>query len=154
MARSLAAALLVALLTTAVAAQRPRTITTDGTNPDSPVKITEVNLASTSRGQGLEWVVSDPRDTYGMMVRIENSSKSKALESVTLYVRLETAAGFDAKQFVEKVGTLEPGQAYEFDSGGFFVYGYQWANLYPKVFVEHDRLDGEDPPKEGDEGKE
>ncbi len=118
-----------------VQAQQPKAgqmVTTDGTNKKSPIKIVKLDFSdSTTPGATF---VGEVRTS----VTIQNSSKDKTLNKVTLKLSLNNLAGQSVQEWTKNVGVLKPGQSYSFTPDPPIWYNYQKIQVQPKVSVEHE----------------
>lgn len=142
----LAAVWLVLAAWNTVQAQAPgQMVTTDGTNKKSPIKIVELPFSdSTTPGANY---VGEVRTS----VTIQNSSKDKTLNKVSLKLRLVNLAGENVMEWPKQVGTLKPGQKFTFTPDPPIWYNYQKIQVQPKVEVTHE-VPPEESPSPGASG--
>jgi hypothetical protein len=108
-------------------------ITTDSDrpNPKSPIKFVTVNCYDSGGGAKFN---SEMR----LDATINNSSKTDTLKNVTVKYQLVNLDGQNIQEWVEKPGSLKPGQSYQINPG--VARNSLGTKLNGKVVVEHDEV--------------
>lgn len=105
-------------------------VTTDGTNKDSPVKVTKLNF--TDSGYGQPGANAEIRTS----ATIQNGGKAD-LTGVVVHLQLKNMAGDVVKEWVKNVGSLKAGATVDFDPNEVY-YNQSFNNVKANVLVEHD----------------
>ena len=108
-------------------------ITTDSDrpNPKSPIKFVTVNCYDSGGGSKFN---SEMR----LDATVNNSSKTDTLKNVTVTYQLVNLDGQKIQEWVEKPGTLKPGQTFQINPG--VARNSLGTKLNGKVVVEHDEV--------------
>lgn len=120
------------------------TITTDGTNADSPIKVYGTDFFDNGFG------TPGNTATIRISTNIRNSSKEDALENVVIKLQLKNGNGKVVEEWSKKVGTLAPGKVSSFENPGVY-YNYTYYSLQPNVVVTHDEVEEEEEEKASDD---
>lgn len=108
-------------------------VQTDGSNPESPVRVTRLDLWDTTPAYGWRPELGEVR----VRATIQNTGPSD-LSGVLITLRVTTEAGGLIEEFRQDLGRLKAGESHDFEGGP--LRNYSLANLRAQVSIEHDRV--------------
>lgn len=123
--------MIVALALIAAPAWAER-VKTDGTNKDSPIKVSIDEFVDAGYG------LPGPQATIRMKATVKNTSREHDLRNVTVELQLVNLEGDVVKKWTKNISLLKKNGSQTVDSDGIY-YNNTFNNLKGKVQVSHDK---------------
>lgn len=114
----------------------PSKIVTDGSNPDSPIRVTKLSLQDTTPYYLDRPDLASSLGEVRVYATVRNTGPS-ALTELVIRLRVETQAGQLVEEFTENLARLEANRDFEYSSPS--LRNYSLAQLRAVLTVQHDR---------------